>query len=336
MTPRSSFRPKPSTLRKPLAAARGDATRLARLALADTAASSAHIVVTAVIVHWGSPDPTVRLVRELGERTGIDKVIVVANDLRARPFGLPDSAIWLVPPRNLGFAGGFDFGCRSCPGAECYLLLNNDVKIDEACITECRHILGDESIGIVAPVLVDSGGLQSALGRVSLPLFKVTNRNYPGADRVCDADWVSGAVMFVRAACQEQVGFNLGYFLGFEDTDVCYRVRNSGWRVVVASHAEAWHQGGATIPDAGSAYYFTRNRIWFSRRWGSPLQACLVWLWIATVLAPRALVGDLIKRRGAARSLSVLHALVDGLKELPSENAVAIGEPYPEKWSRWT
>jgi N-acetylglucosaminyl-diphospho-decaprenol L-rhamnosyltransferase len=340
--PRSQPRPNPISWRNPLATAVGfDDAESAGVATSDKAnpleakLTAARPSTTALIVHWGNPEPTVRLVHDLGELAGIDEVVVVANDLRTCPLELANSATWIVPPRNLGFAGGFDYGFRSRPGSDFYLLLNNDVEIDEACIDECRHVLGDPSIGVVAPVLVNSDGIQSAVGRMSVPLFKGTTLNYPSSDRTCDAEWVTGAVMFIRARCYEQVGFNLGYFLIWEDVDFCFRARNKGWRVAVASRAWAWHRGGATIPMVGGHYYSMRNRIWFSRRWGTRLQASLVWLWLAAVLTPKILLGDSLKRRGFKRSLLALHALVDGLKSLPGEDIVPIGEPYPAIWSSW-
>src|SRR2546422_5281459 len=185
-------------------------------------------LTTAVIVHWGDLPPTVSLVQRLFDRTGIDAVVVVANDLQPRPPDLAESASWLVPPRNLGFAGGFDHGYRARPGADCYLLLNNDVDLDDACIAECRHVLMDPTIGGVAPLLVNSRGLQSGVGRLKRPLFVGDARNYPVSEPVCDAEWVTGAVMFIRASCYEDTGFNLSYFLLWEDVDFCFRVRKKG------------------------------------------------------------------------------------------------------------
>ena len=335
MTSRSQPRPQPHMQRNPLPAARRDGVEPKETKAAETKGVSRHPFTTAIIVHWGSPAPTVRLVRDLGSLVGIDEVVVVANDLRARPRDLADSVSWFVPPRNLGFAGGFDYGCRSRPGAEFYLLLNNDIVIDEGCIAECQHVLRDPSIGVVAPVLVNSDGLQSAVGRISVPLFKATTLNHPSAERACDAEWVTGAVMFIRALCHEQVGFNLSYFLIWEDADFCFRVRDKGWRVVIASRAQAWHRGGATILSSSSFYYAARNRIWFSRRWGTPRQAYLVWLWIAAVLTPRIFLVDIIKHRGTLATLSALHGLRDALKKLPIEGAVPVEEPYPARWSTW-
>jgi N-acetylglucosaminyl-diphospho-decaprenol L-rhamnosyltransferase len=332
MSPRSQPRPKPIVLRKSSPAEQGDASEPAEGTVRDASLASAHPFTTALIVHWGSTDPTVRFVRELGKLNSIDEVVVVANDLSPRPRELDTSAIWIVPPRNLGFAGGFDYGRRSLPGADYYLLLNNDVEIHEDCVAECHYVLKDPSIGVVAPVLMNSGGVQSAVGFVSRPLFKAKILGSVGANRVSDAEWVTGAVMFIRARCLEQVGFNLSYFLIWEDADFCFRVRNEGWRVVIASRARAWHQGGATIPSTRGYYYSVRNRVWFSRRWGTRSQAFLVWLLIALVLTPRVFLADIVKRRNIDNGLSVLRGLLDALKTLPGEDTVPIGEPYPARW----
>jgi GT2 family glycosyltransferase len=140
--------------------------------------------------------------------------------------------------------------------------------------------------------------------------------------------------MFIRGSCYADTGFNLSYFLGWEDIDLCYRVQAKGWRVTIASRAQAWHQGGATISRDSASYYYARNRIWFSRRWGTPAQACLVWLWVAVVTTPRIFLADCLIRRSLNHTRSTLHALVDGLVALPSGNAVLPDEPRPARWLR--
>lgn len=289
----------------------------------------------AVIIHWGDTSPTARLVRELSCLDGVERVVVVANDAQRCPEEIARLARWVVPPRNLGFAGGFDLGRRSAQGVDCYLLLNNDIRIDDECVAECHAALADPSIGIVAPVLVNAAGLQSAVGRMSRPLHKSTTLNRPGTAPICDAEWVTGALMFIRASSYDEVRFDLSYFLGWEDADLCFRFRRRGWRVVIASRAQACHQGGATIPRASSGYYSLRNRIWFVRRWGTRPEAWLVWLWGLTALTPRVLAADLLKRRNLDRTRSACHALVDSLSRLPGEQVVSEAEPRPAAWAPW-
>jgi hypothetical protein len=194
-------------------------------------------------------------------------------------------------------------------------------------------VLADPDIGVVAPVLTNSDGLQSGVGRLRRPFFVSRPHNYPTSDRICDAEWVTGAVMFIRASCYEQVGFDLSYFLIWEDIDFCYRARSNGWRVAIASRARAWHRGAATIAGPVGAYYSARNRIWFSRRWGSRAEACFVWLWVAAVLTPRIFLADCLKRRDLDNTRSTLHGLADGLIALPPPAAQLSGEPRPARWS---
>jgi GT2 family glycosyltransferase len=291
-------------------------------------------LTTAVIVHWGELPPTVRLVQRISGRVGIDAVLVVANDLQSRPPDLVASATWLVPLRNLGFAGGFEYAYTCRPGADCYLLLNSDVDLDDACIAECQDVLVDPTVGVVAPLLVNSAGLQSGVGRLKRPLFKSDAHNYPSSDRVCDAEWVTGAIMFIRSICYRDTRFDVSYFLGWEDIDFCYRVRDKGWRVVIASRARAWHQGGASFRTGIASYYYARNRVWFSRRWGTPAHACLVWLWIAAMITPRLFVSDCLKRRSFDDTRSTLHALADGMISLPASNVILPDEPRPARWVR--
>jgi GT2 family glycosyltransferase len=56
-----------------------------------------------------------------------------------------------------------------------------------------------------------------------------------------------GAVMLARRAAIEDVGgFDEDFFMFSEETDLCYRVRHAGWKVVFTPEAEFVHLGGAT------------------------------------------------------------------------------------------
>ncbi|MEO8827837.1 glycosyltransferase family 2 protein [Lapillicoccus sp.] len=70
-------------------------------------------------------------------------------------------------------------------------------------------------------------------------------RRERGAPVESTAGWVSGACMLIRREAFMTVGgFDEGYFMYFEDTDLCERIAAAGWDVVYAPSAVVEHQGG--------------------------------------------------------------------------------------------
>ncbi|WP_131785515.1 glycosyltransferase [Protofrankia symbiont of Coriaria ruscifolia] len=289
----------------------------------------------AVIVHWGPAEPTVELARELNRSTLLHRVAVVANDLSERPEDIPAEIAWMVPSRNLGFAGGFQHATRVYPTASCYLLLNNDIRMDDATIGACLDLLSTDRVGVVGPTLVNARGLQS--GAAVLTRFLAAPRvlRTPAASQPCEAEWVTGAAMFIKAECHRDVPMDGRYFLGFEDADFCHRARDAGWRVML-SPARAWHASGGTIPSGRYIYYSIRNRLWFVRARGWALRTALVTLWSVLVLLPGTALKDAVRRRGYMSCLLAFHGLVDGLLRMPADGAPLPDEPRPARWVSWS
>lgn len=61
-------------------------------------------------------------------------------------------------------------------------------------------------------------------------------------------DFVEGSLMLIRRKAIEEIGFFDGdFFLYLEDTDLCYRMNNSGWQTWWLPHAYAIHFRGETF-----------------------------------------------------------------------------------------
>jgi GT2 family glycosyltransferase len=68
-------------------------------------------------------------------------------------------------------------------------------------------------------------------------------------DHAGDAEWISGACLMVRRSLLERIGgFDEGFFLYLEDTDICKRMWESGARVGYSPEATCTHIGGASAP----------------------------------------------------------------------------------------
>jgi hypothetical protein len=108
-----------------------------------------------------------------------------------------------------------------------------------------RQVRGDDSL---APSMRRFPSVGRALAE-ALPIEKVPlARRLLGErdldpsryQRVTECDWTSGSFMFARSATLEQSGwFDERFFLFSEETDLCWRIKRRGWRVV--------HLPGVTI-----------------------------------------------------------------------------------------
>ena len=143
------------------------------------------------------------------------------------------------------------------------------------------------------PALLDAAG-HAVLGRVS-PRNRFTRR-YRQLDvdwsQPRDADWVSGAMLFLRRAAVDSVGgWDERYFMYMEDVDLCWRLRRMGWRIAYEPGGEAVHVQGASTAARPYRMILEHHRSVYRfahRRWQGPRRLLL--LPAAVFLAVRALV----------------------------------------------
>ncbi|MCJ7681832.1 MAG: hypothetical protein MUP70_13970, partial [Candidatus Aminicenantes bacterium] len=77
-------------------------------------------------------------------------------------------------------------------------------------------------------------------------------------------------------------GFDESYFLYFEDIDVCYRIREEGWKVKVLPWVHIYHEGGASTSALSlrSRYYYRQSQLYFYRKYNSRLSSLLLRLYL--------------------------------------------------------
>ena len=150
--------------------------------------------------------------------------------------------------KNLGFGMGCNRGASLARG-DMLLFLNPDCRMGADTLTRLRaHV--DARTGVIGASIVDDNGKPESASRRRDPLLRRTLMSATGLSRferrwsalagtnrptradapaLEDVDAVSGALMLVSRPVFEQVGgFDEGYFLHFEDLDLCRRVREIG------------------------------------------------------------------------------------------------------------
>jgi GT2 family glycosyltransferase len=176
--------------------------------------------------------------------------------------------------KNLGFAGGTNVGIRAAKG-EILALFNQDAVADQDWLANMiAGITESPDIGVVgckiyhygqARVLWHAGSV--IVGSRRQPILRgVHELDWGQYDTVEDVEAVVGAAMAVRRSVLDRVGLlDDGYFMYLEDTDLCLRVRQAGYRVVYLPQAVAYHHVAGSLGQGtlGTLRFYHRSRIRF-------------------------------------------------------------------------
>ena len=154
---------------------------------------------------------------------------------------------------NLGFAGGNNVGMRyALQDQECkYLwLLNNDTIVTNTALSALIQKANEnDRTGAVssicyfadAPSVVESW----AGAHVNLWIGYARNSIEPRHDRWFDA--LYGASMLIARPAIEDCGLlDEGFFLYWDETEFCVRLRKKGWRLAAAPASQVFHKVNAS------------------------------------------------------------------------------------------
>jgi GT2 family glycosyltransferase len=168
---------------------------------------------------------------------------------------------------NLGFATACNIGARAA-SAPFLLFLNPDCSFVPGMLVRLLEALkGNERVGMVGGLLVNTDGSEQAGGRRAVPtpwrsfvrafgLVRFSNRwprlfydfhlhKQPLPDHEIEVEAISGACMMVSRLAMEEVGeWDEGYFLHCEDLDWCMRFRYKGFKILFVPSATITHAYG--------------------------------------------------------------------------------------------
>ena len=263
--------------------------------------------VHAVLLNWRTPAMTLDALEALVlSLEGIGDswaVTLVDNDsqdgseqaLREAVAERGDDRITVVQSgHNGGFGAGNNVGLRralkSDDAPEYLYVLNSDAFPQERALRQLvDHLDANPSVGIVGSHIYGVDGephctafrfpsIQSELegslrlGVVSRALGDfVVPMGIP--DQTSEVDWLAGASMMFRRAVLDEIGlFDESFFLYFEETDLCHRAAEAGWKTVYVRESEVAHVGSAStgmkrwdqVPD----YWFDSRRHYFAKNHG--------------------------------------------------------------------
>ena len=173
---------------------------------------------------------------------------------------------------NRGFAAGVNQGIKQ--GSAPYIVVVNPDAFIERNAVQCAYKIFESDARIAAlggQLLDEDGALQhsiAAFPNLCTELFNKSLLRYfdkqkyemKRRETLCDVDSLVGACMFFRRSILDEVGsFDEDFFLFFEETEICYRLKKAGYRVMYHPDIIAVHAQGRS---AHPVYY--RSRIEYS------------------------------------------------------------------------
>ncbi len=166
-------------------------------------------------------------------------------------------------PENGGFSKGYNDALRQVD-AEYYVLLNSDVEVTEDWIVPIIEMMdADPSIAACQPKIrsfyerskfeyagaaggfIDAYGYPFCRGRI----FDVLEDDQGQYDNACEVFWATGACLFVRAEAYHALGgLDEDFFAHMEEIDFCWRLKNSGYKIMYCPDSTVFHVGGGSLP----------------------------------------------------------------------------------------
>ncbi|MDX6769548.1 MAG: glycosyltransferase family 2 protein [Elusimicrobiota bacterium] len=195
------------------------------------------------------------------------------EDLLAARREYPFPVKLVLNDRNRFFAGGNNQGLRLARGRHC-VLLNADTVVTPGWLEGlAAHADADRGLGAVGPNTNQAAGTQvewpAPYGSVEeLPAY-ARRRGAALAGLRVEVPWLVGFCVLLPRRVLRRVGpldrlFGPG---GFEDYDLCLRVRLAGLRLAVARDVYIHHYGGRGYVDMRYEALRDRNRRLFWDKW---------------------------------------------------------------------
>lgn len=132
-----------------------------------------------------------------------------------------------------------------------FAVVNPDIRLPSLNVEQLLNPMRDPKVGAVAPVVLNSaGGIEDSIrrfptiaGLARRVLFKQRVLDYEWKTNPIDVDWSAGMfVVFRRESYQEVRGFDhQRFFMYMEDVDICQRLKETGYRVVLQPAVSVIH-----------------------------------------------------------------------------------------------
>ncbi len=235
-----------------------------------------------IILNWNGAEMLRTYLTSVVANTADAEVIVADNgstdnslDVLAHEFPTVKT---ILLDRNYGFAEGYNRAIDQVD-SEYVVLLNSDVETPEGWLTPLLDYMdAHPEVAAVQPKIRSwrkkdyfehagaAGGYLNALGYPYCRGRRVwgVEQDKGQYDTVVNIDWTTGACMCVRTQVYKDLGgLDASFFAHMEEIDLCWRMRNKGWKLACVPQSMVYHLGGGSLSydNPRKAYLNHRNNL---------------------------------------------------------------------------
>jgi GT2 family glycosyltransferase len=221
-----------------------------------------------VMVNYNSTPFALKSIESIKEKANgtVSSIVVVDNGSCDNPERISHrfSDVQFLPfKENLGFSKAINLATRECKSDYLAIFNPDTILLNDFFEEVLEYLKENREVGVVGPRIFETDGKVQgsarrfptiwsfAFGRKSpltrlFPNNRISRREFlcfcEDRDQEIEVDWVSGACMVLRREAYEAVGgFDDTFFLYWEDTDLCKRIKETGRKIVYYPKAEIEH-----------------------------------------------------------------------------------------------
>ncbi len=221
--------------------------------------------VAVVILNWNGAHLLEQYLPSVIQFSGDARIVVADNastdnSIRILKEHFPEVDI-IRNEENGGFAKGYNDALEKI-GSKYYVLLNSDVKVTENWLTPLLSVMQETGVAACQPKIKSlrnpdsfehAGASGGFLDKNYFPfcrgrIFSKVEADTGQYDHAREVFWASGAAMMIEAEVYHEVGgMDEDFFAHMEEIDMCWRIKQLGYRIMVEPLSVVYHLGGATL-----------------------------------------------------------------------------------------
>ena len=225
---------------------------------------------------------------------------------------------------NFGYAKGYNLALKQI-NSEYYVLLNSDIKVTKNWISPIISLMDlNKNVSACQPKILDynnknkfeyAGAAGGYIDKFGYPfcrgrIFNFLEKDIGQYNDSTEIFWATGACLFVRSShFWETGGLDEDFFAHQEEIDLCWRLKNKGYKVMVVPKSIVYHVGGGTLKIGSpfKTHLNFRNNLYMMFK-NLPIYSLFTIIPIRLILDGIASITFLSKKKGIIHLFAILKA----------------------------